>query len=311
MSKRNKSYWRKRNEQWMKSQDVRDNRFFASLRKDYQRTAKEIEKDIASYFASYGKDDVIEFRVLLQDLSKKDRDLLFQDMDSFAKKYPEYEHLMPVRKSVYKLNRMQGLHYSTQMKLLELGAIEQKELQAYLTSVYGANYMNVMKELGLGEVFDSISDNVIKQTIRRRWVNNENFSNRIWGNKDKLLNHLTTKFRDGIARGDSYANMSKAIMERFSVAEYDARRLIWTESSFVLNQSHMKAYKDIGVKEYQIDAIIDSRTSDICKSMDGKVFEFKDAVVGETFPPFHTFCRSTYTSHNLDDLLNKAEKKKG
>src|SRR5690625_5292719 len=135
MNKRNKSYWRNRNEKWIKNQDKHDARFMEKLRKDDQRTAKEIEKDMASYFASYGKDDVIEFRVLLQDLSKKDRDLLFQDMDSFAEKYPEYEHLMPVRKSVYKLNRMQGLHYSTQKKQLELGAIEQKELQTYITSV--------------------------------------------------------------------------------------------------------------------------------------------------------------------------------
>ena len=55
----------------------------------------------------------------------------------------------------------------------------------------------------------------------------------------------------------------------------------------------MNRYKDAGIKEFQFLAEIDSRTSDKCKELNGKVFKMKDAEVGENVPPIHVFCRST------------------
>ena len=77
----------------------------------------------------------------------------------------------------------------------------------------------------------------------------------------------------------------------------------WTESSFVLNQAHAQPYVEAGVVEYEINAIVDSRTSDICRDMDGKRFRFDEMMVGVTFPPFHVFCRSTFSGVNLDKIL--------
>lgn len=291
---KSKSYWENRHTQWLNNQSDMDDRVAGKLKKEYDRTAKELEKDIARYFQKYGKDNVIEFRTMMQDLSQEDKNMLFKDMEAFAEKYPEHAHLMPVRESVYKLNRMQGLHYSTQMKLLELGVIEQKELEKHLEKTYGKHYKNMLEELGIGNQFLSVNDTIMRNTIFSKWVNNENFSDRIWENKDNLLNHLTTVYRDGIARGDNYARLTKDIMERFEVGASDARRLVWTEANFVLNQSHVHAYFNAGMEEYEISAIMDSKTSRICRSMDGKVFRFDEMEVGVNFPPFHPWCRTTF-----------------
>lgn len=300
------TYWNKRHEQWLNNQARMDTSTTKKLEKEYVRTANELEKEIASYFQRYGQDNVIEFRTMMQGLDKKDRDMLFKDMDAFAEKHPEYAHLMPVRESVYKLNRLQGLHYSTQMKLLELGAIEQKELEKHLEKTYGKRYEQVMKELGLGNQFLAIDRQLMQNTIYAKWINNENFSQRIWKNKDKLLNHLTTKYRDGLARGDNYAQLTKNIMERFNVGLNDAKRLVWTEASFVYNQSHTHAYKDVGVEEYELTAIMDSRTSRICRAMDGKRFRFAEMEVGVNFPPFHAYCRTTFIGV-LDGFLESGK----
>src|SRR5690625_2261486 len=164
-----KSYWTDRHKQWMDNQAKMDDQVSKRLEKEYKRTARELEKDIARYFQQYGQDDVIEFRIMLQDLSNEDRDLLFQDMESFANKYPEYADLLPVRESIYRLNRLQGLHYSTQLKLLELGAIEQKELEKHLEKTYGKRYEQMLKELGIGNQFLSLDDQIIKDTIYDKW----------------------------------------------------------------------------------------------------------------------------------------------
>lgn len=264
------------------------------LEKEYKRTAKELEKEIASYFQRYGKDNVIEFRTMMQDLPKADRDLLFKDMEAFALKYPEHADKLPVRESIYKLNRLQGLHYSTEMKLLELGAIEQQELEKHLEKTYGKRYAEMMHELGIGHSFLAVNDEVMKSTLYARWVNGGNFSDRIWDNKQRLLEQLRTRYRDGLARGDNYSKLTKEIIERLDVGSSDARRLVWTEASFVLNQAHTHAYQNAGVEEYEISAIMDHKTSPICREMDGKVFRFDEMEVGTNFPPFHPYCRTTF-----------------
>lgn len=294
MTAKDKSYWDERHTQWINNQDKADAAFMKRLEADYKRTAKELEREIASYFQRYGQDNVIEFRVLLQQLDTDDRNLLFQDMESFALKYPNYAHLLPVRESIYKLNRLQGLHYSSQLKLLELGAIEQEEMERHLDKTYRTHYKNMLGELGIGHNFLTLDDSTVRSTIYTQWVDNKNFSERIWHNKDKLLNHLTTVYRDGIARGDNYAILARDIRERFGVGAFDAKRLVYTESSFVLNQSHAHAYRNAGVVEYELNAIIDHRTSKICKAMNRKRFKFEDMAVGVNFPPLHAFCRTTF-----------------
>jgi len=231
---------------------------------------------------------------MMQELSEEDRELLFRNMDAFAEKYPEYAHLLPVRESIYRLNRLQGLHYSTMLKLLELGAIENRELERHLRETYGYHYKQMMRELGLGHRFLAMNEAILRDTIYSGWINEENFSDRIWSNKEKLLNHLQTRYRDALARGDNYERLIKEVRERFGVSYRDARRLVWTEASFILNQAHLHAYKNAGVEEYELVAIIDSKTSDICRRMHGKVFRFDELEVGVNFPPFHPNCRTTF-----------------
>lgn len=61
--------------------------------------------------------------------------LLIQRMDEFEKKYPEYADLMPIRESIYKLNRLEGLQQSIRLQQRELGAITNRELKEHLASL--------------------------------------------------------------------------------------------------------------------------------------------------------------------------------
>lgn len=299
-----KSYWEKRQEQWVKNQDKKDGAVAKKLEKDYNRTAKELEKEIASYFQKYGKDDVIEFRDMLQELDEDDRRMLFEDMNKFFKEYPDYAHLVPIRESIYQLNRLEGLHFSTQLKLLELGAIEQKMFEQHLLETYGRNYEALLSELGIGHTFLGVNNEIALQTIYTKWMNDENFSDRIWNNKEKLLNYLRNDYRDALVRGDNYDKLINQLMSRMDVGKYEARRLIWTESSFVMNQAHIQPYIDLGVEEYELNAMMDDRTSEICRNMNGKVFSFDEMAVGINYPPFHPWCRTMAIGVGLDELLD-------
>lgn len=49
----------------------------------------------------------------------------------------------------------------------------------------------------------------------------------------------------------------------------------------------------MGIEKYEFVAEVDSKTSDICLELNGKIFNIKDAEVGKNLPPMLPNCRST------------------
>lgn len=288
-----KSYWENRMIQLYKNMDKKNAKFDKKMRKEYHRLEASIQKEIAGYYAKYSEDDVIEYRKLVIALSPSERELLYKDYEEFARRNPKYMHLMPVRESIYQLNRLEGLQLNIRMQMVELGAFEQEGFEKLLQEAYKLGYLSTMKGLDNAPSFFSVNDIVMGKTLSEKWINDGNFSDRIWANKEKLINTLTNEIRDGIIRGDSYKKMSQIIQHRTGVGAYDAKRLITTESAFVLNQANKQAFMDAGILRYEITAVMDSKTSPTCKNLDKEQFDFKDAKVGVNYPPFHSFCRTT------------------
>jgi len=73
----------------------------------------------------------------------------------------------------------------------------------------------------------------------------------------------------------------------------DAEMIVRTSTNHITTQARNKLYEDNNdiVYGYRIVATIDTRTSTICKTLDGKVVKFTDRV--QPLPPFHPNCRTT------------------
>ena len=54
-----------------------------------------------------------------------------------------------------------------------------------------------------------------------------------------------------------------------------------------MNEATVNNYKENGIKEYEIMAFLDYKTSKICRSMDGEVVNIEEAIPGKNLPPFH------------------------
>ena len=52
------------------------------------------------------------------------------------------------------------------------------------------------------------------------------------------------------------------------------------------------ALMECGMEKYRFDAVLDKKTSEKCRDLDGKVFLLKDADEGKNYPPMHPNCRS-------------------
>ena len=94
-------------------------------------------------------------------------------------------------------------------------------------------------------------------------------------------------------RGDGIAELTRRMADRMNVSRSNARRLIQTESAYFAAMGEMDSMKELGVKKYKYLATLDSRTSETCRGMDGKIFDVTDYKPGTTAPPLHVYCRST------------------
>lgn len=145
------AYWQDRQKQLNNQLEKDEKKLKEKLSKRYDVERKRLENEIAAYYQQYGENNVIEYRRLMQELSDADRQLLMERMDDFAEKYPQYAHLMPVRESIYKLNRLEGLQANIRMHQLEIGAVDQEELQAHLEKVALRSGNAAAEQMGFGK----------------------------------------------------------------------------------------------------------------------------------------------------------------
>lgn len=296
------NYWEQRKKQ-LENQLEKDEKLLKSkLNKVYDTELSKLEKEIASYYQRYGVDNVIEYRTLLQKLPKEDVKLLIEKMDKFSEKYPQYKHLLPVRESIYKLNRLEGLQQSIVLQQYDIGAIEETALREHLTKYATLNANNTAEYLGFGKNFYFYNSSVISSLVNEKWCNDKNFSDRIWGNRQKLADFLNREFAQAIARGDSYERIMKAMRQKFDkVSRNDMFRLIYTEDTYIQAESSIRQFEELGDEQYRISVVKDGRTCHICKEKAQKVYNIKDRTPGENFPPFHPWCRCTFTIEENED----------
>ncbi|KRN34439.1 minor capsid protein [Lactiplantibacillus plantarum] len=144
--------------------------------------------------------------------------------------------------------------------------------------------------------FKQLSTRYVKQALDERW-HGKNYSQRIWNNTDRLADRLQELFTAQQMSGMSEHDMAQAIEKEFGAGIYNAKRLIRTEANYFHNKTKLDNWKGRGVKEYQLVAVLDKRTSQICRHMDGKVFKVDNAEVGTDYPPFHPNCRTVAVIH--------------
>lgn len=199
------------------------------------------------------------------------------------------------------VTRQMALIDSIDKILIETSHNVQVTMEDHLIGMYQREYKNTMEQFRIqGTV---IPERAIREIINYPYAGNM-FSDRIWNNKNRLINYIEKDLAKGLIKGSSIQSMSKDLMNRCDVLYYQAARLIRTETNYVMNQGHLNGYKDAGIKEYKFLAFIDNRTSPQCKDLDGQIINANDATVGTNMPPLHPNCRSTIIPIVTRNYLN-------
>ena len=133
---------------------------------------------------------------------------------------------------------------------------------------------------------NEVLDKIVDDLIASNW-SGLTLVERILEHKRKLSLTLKEELSKGLIRGDSLQDMSRILSKKMDLSYSNALRIVRTESCWIMNEATVNNYKDNGIKEYEIMAFLDNKTSKICRDMDGEVVNVKEAMPGKNMPPFH------------------------
>lgn len=267
----------------------------------YDSESKKLEKEIAYYYQTYGKDNVLEYRVMMKQLTKEEATMLYEDIDNFFRLHPEYAALKPVRESIYKLNRLEGLQLSIMKQQLGLSSEEAALIGDHLLSYTISTFEGVQGLIP----FNQFDGRAAKQ-VGEKIIKDTDFEERLLANREKLADYLNNDIAKGIARGDSYDRLSKQIRDRFDgVSRRSAYRLLYTEGTRMFNRANSEAFAEAGINQYRYCTAGDNRVCSDCKELDGNVYDISEANEGINYPPMHPWCRChTEPAVDWDKWLN-------
>ena len=320
MKNKNKEYWEKRQLAREELSFNKGTEAYKEYVKILSESKKEIENKIAQLYAKYQQEvtklgvDKIQANKLLRGTEYKewryDIGKYVEEIEKLKKSNPVEFRKMSVELETLayrsRISRLDNLKAGIDYELIQAGEKIKGKMTDTLADVYEDTYTSFVEDLNFKK--GVISSSTIKMALEQEW-SGANYSSRIWSNIDNLAKAIKNEVIVGLNKGINYRTMSQNIAKKFDTSYKNAERLVRTETAHIQNQATLMGYKDSGVVKYEFLAVLDSRTSHTCASLNGEVFKTENAMEGENYPPMHPRCRSTTVPYEYSDVFSDEPEK--
>lgn len=281
----------------------------------YAAALREIEKDILALYARFAQDNALSMkdaRKLLHGQEFRDWRMGMKDYLTEIKRLKDAGQISESQGLLRELNTLamrsritvlDKLRSETMRELDSLGRKTETAMEKFLGEAYKDAYYRSVFDIGKEGMFrgsfSKVDSKQVENVLRTPW-SGKNYSERIWNDMKKLEGTIQDMVTQGVHRGLSVQKMTQKVMERMNVSRSNAERLVRTEMNYAQNQAALEGIKDAGMGYFRFVAVLDSRTTPICRGHDGEVFPVEEASPGSNVPPLHPRCRSTIIA-SLDD----------
>lgn len=311
MKKRSRDYWEGRFLQVEQAGHRRGVECRDGIERIYRRAQRRIEGLIEAWLGRLAGNNGISMQEARRMLTARELEELKWDVQEYIRRGQEnaingqWAKQLENASARYHVSRLEAVKLKMRQSLEEmfgeqLESISQAMKYVYKEGLYRTAY-EVQKGYGVGWHFCGLDERQIAKVVSKPWAaDGKNFSARVWGNKQKLVNELNVTLTHGIVLGQDPQKTIDSIAKRMKASRSNAGRLVMTEQAFFSELARHDGLKELGVEMYEIVATLDSVTSDICREMDGRKFKMSEWEVGATAPPFHVWCR-TATAPAFDD----------
>ncbi len=311
--RREEEYWKERAEENARRVFRYSQRRAELVTRWFKRAEREMREKILAFYRRYAEQE----RITLQQAKAALNDpraqrLTLEEAQRLAEQYPEDPVVQKLLQTDYlrrAISREELLIQQLNLLASELYGEYAQELHKSLSEVFEEGYYRTIYDqqqyTGFGQNFDTLNTNQIEAAVTTAWQG-KNYSERLWGDhRVSLARYLNRIVTTGMIQGSSGAQMTAQLQKAMGTGAYEARRLIRTECCQVSSRAAVLGYRQCGTEQYQFLATLDYQTSEICRELDGQVFEVSEAVPGKNMPPMHPFCRSTTVPHRPDREFDK------
>ena len=297
------NYWQKRFQAVENMNNQTAVKTVQSVTPAFDKAQAQIEKEINAWYARFAKNNQISLTEAKKLLNSKELKEFHWDVDQYIE-YGRQNALdqkwmkqLENASSRFHISRLEALKIHTQNAAEvafgnELDQIDQMAARVYMDDYYHTAY-EIQRGLGIGFDVSQIDERKLDKILSKPWTTDkQTFSDRIWKSKTQLIDTLHTELTQMCVLGKAPDQTINAIAKRMNVSKGQAGRLVMTEAAYFGSAAQKDCFNDLDVEKFEVVATLDSRTSEVCQSMDGQVFDMKDFQVGVTAPPFHVWCRS-------------------
>lgn len=303
-------YWIKREGQKLKAHLTDVTKTEKILHRNLKKASKDIEDEIYKLYSRYSKENRLsyaeanklltgpkykEWRMDLKDyvdeITKTDNKELLLELNTLSVK----SSITGLEEQLYQIQKILDRDYIFKhkevKKLLKTGV-----KNSFTQTAYTIENLN-----GFHTSFSMISQKDIEDIINLPW-SGKNYSNRLWANRTKLKDKVQEQIVQATIQGKDLRQCIKDVSETMEATREVTKRLINTEHAYACSQGDLKMYDEFGIDKYEYVATLDSKTSNICRGLDGKVYKRSEAIPGVNFPPTHPHCRSTTVPADVETL---------
>ena len=294
-------YWTERALQQEQNAQIVADRYMAQIGQSLADYKHQLVSEIEKFYARYAVDNKMTHAEAKQYLTDKERrEFKHVTLERFREMALNPDTPTPLLDALgyrHRISRKEALLAEIERLTAELygkpDGIHDKVTEA-LSDVYIKGKIHQAKNLAHFGIIEKpiLGVDAVKHKMASNW-SGKTFSTNVWGHDATVYKSISDTINKGLTGGWSIDRMARALSERTGVAYHRADTLVRTETTFYNNLATLDTIKELGGDYYEIVAVLDSRTSEICRLENHEVHSVKEYEPGRTAPPFHVRCRST------------------
>ena len=294
-------YWTERALQQEQNAQIVADRYMAQIGQSFADYKHQLVSEIEKFYARYAVDNKMSHAEAKQYLTDKERrEFKNVTLERFREMALNPDTPTPLLDALgyrHRISRKEALLAEIERLTAELygkpDGIHDKVTEA-LSDVYIKGKIHQAKNLAHFGIIEKpiLGVDAVKHKMASNW-SGKTFSTNVWGHDAAVYKSISDTINKGLTGGWSIDRMARALSERTGVAYHRADTLVRTETTFYNNLATLDTIKELGGDHYEIVAVLDSRTSEICRLENHEVHSVKEYEPGRTAPPFHVRCRST------------------
>lgn len=305
-------YWKKRFELLEDAMNNKGAQYMKDSEVIYRKAISNTEKEISRWYTRFADNEGISYQRAVEMLTGDELKEFHMDVKEYIQKgktlgiSDQWSKELERASTKIHISKLEALKLQMQQQVEELTGKKAKGITHLMSDIYSDTFyktaFEIQKGFGVATNFAKLDKKVIDKILVKPWASDgSNFSERIWGShRAQLVNKLHEGLTINLIQGKPPDNLIKEIANTFEVDRKRAATLVFTEKAYFQSIAQRDSFKNLGIEEYEIVATLDTKTSEICREMDGRHFKLSDYQIGLTAPPFHPRCR-TATAPFFDD----------